>query len=146
VKRILTSRKYILNIVLASAAIGVIIFYAVCGGTCSYLKGHIFGLDLKYAGIIFMVFIILLSAMKKGLPLLILLSAGIGVEAYLVAFQVRTGVYCPFCLAFGGMLILLFLFNMDFRRKWVMASFIVLGYLLFLLFFKGSLIPTFSLT
>ena len=146
VKETLVSRRYLLNCILSLAAIGAMVFYSVCGGSCSYLKGSILGLDLKYTGVIFMVAIIALSLLKRGFLLLVLLSAGLGVEAFLVAFQVRNGVYCPFCLTFGAILVLLFLLNMDFRRVWIMALFIVLGFLSFLVLFKGSVIPTFTLS
>jgi len=145
-KEFLFSKKYILTIVFAVVAIGVIIFYAVCGGSCSYLRGELFGLDLKYIGILLMGAIICLAFLKKERILLILLSASMGVEVFLVAFQVRNGVYCPFCLSFGVILILLFLLNSDFQSKLTMALFIILGFIFFLLFFKGSVVPTYSMT
>lgn len=131
-KERLASKRYMINCILSLAAMGTIVFYSVCGGSCSYLKGSILGLDLKYAGAIFMIAVIALSLLKRGLLLLMLLSAGLGVEAFLVAFQVKNGVYCPFCLSFGAILVLLFLLNMDLRRTWVMALFIVLGLASFL--------------
>ena len=146
VKEKLLSKRYLLNCILSLAAIGAMVFYSVCGGSCSYLKGSILGLDLKYAGVIFMIVIIVLSLLKRGLFLLVLLSAGLGVEAFLFAFQVRNGVYCPFCLSFGAILVLQFLLNIDFRRTWVMALFMVLGFLSFAVLFKGSVIPTFTLS
>ena len=44
----------------------------------------------------------------------------------------------PYCL--------LFLLNMDLRKKWVMALFAILGFLAFLILFKGSAIPTYAIT
>ena len=58
---ILRSRRYLVNVVLLLIAIGLEIFYTVCGGSCSYLRGDIFGLDLTYVGIVFAVILILLS-------------------------------------------------------------------------------------
>ena len=145
-KEKLASIKYPLNGILSLAAIGSMVFYSVCGGSCSYLKGSILGLDLKYAGVVFMIAIIVLSLLKRDSLLVVLLSAGIGVEAFLVAFQVKNGVYCPFCLTFGALLVLMFLLNMDFSRSWVMGFFIILGFISFVIFFKGSVIPTFAVT
>ncbi len=143
-KEMLLSKKYLVNIILAVLAIGTMVFYMVCAGSCSYLKGEILGLDLKYVGIIFMAAVIVASIMKKDLALLIFLSAGIGVEMFLVAFQVRNDVYCPFCLSFGAILIIMFVLNMDLRRKWVAILFIALGLASFLLLFQGSVTPTYS--
>ena len=145
-KQALMSKKYLINVILALIAIGTMVFYSVCVTSCSYLKGDILGLDLKYVGIIYMAILIILSITKKDLFLAILLSAGLGVEIFLVAFQVRNNVYCPFCLTFGVILVLLFLLNMDLRRKWVMALFLVLGFLSFLLLFRGSATPNYSFT
>jgi len=142
----LISKKYIINIILALIAIGTMVFYSVCTTSCSYLKGNILGVDLKYVGIAYMTILIVLSVIKKDLFLLILLSAGMGVEIFLVAFQVRNDVYCPFCLTFGVILVLLFLLNMDLRKKWVMVLLAVLGYLSFLVLFRGSALPTYSFT
>jgi hypothetical protein len=139
-------KKYLLNIILALTAIGVIIFYTVCGGSCSYLRGELFGLDLKYIGILIMGAIICLTLLKKETLLIMLLSASMGVEVFLIAFQVRNGVYCPFCLAFGAILTLLFLMNFDMRRKMIITLFIILGFVSFLLFFKGSVVPAYSIT
>ncbi|MDR2019062.1 MAG: hypothetical protein LBQ00_09440 [Syntrophobacterales bacterium] len=140
------SRKYLINILLALAAIGTMAFYAVCETSCSYLKGDILGLDLKYVGIIYMAAFIVLSILKKDPLLSILVSAGAGVEVFLVAFQVRSKVYCPFCLAFGVILFLLFLLNMDIRRKWIVILCVVLGFLSFVFFFRGSATPNYKFT
>ena len=142
----LISKKYLINVILALIAIGTMVFYSVCTTSCSYLKGNILGVDLKYVGIAYMTILIILSIIKRDLPLLILLSAGIGVEIFLVAFQVKNDVYCPFCLTFGVVLVLLFLLNMDLKRKWAMALLVVLGYLSFLILFRGSATPSYSFT
>ena len=49
------SKKYILTIVLALIAMGIEFYYSICAGSCSYLKGDIFGIGLQYIGIAFMV-------------------------------------------------------------------------------------------
>ncbi len=144
VKNLIQSKKHLINAGLAIIAIGVIVFYAICGGSCSYLKGHIFGLDLKYVGIVLMVAIGVLSIMKKQLLLLMILSASIGVEIFLFLFQVRQEVYCPFCIVFGIILVILFLLNADLNKKWVTLLFIVLGFLLFHFFFKGTVSATYT--
>jgi hypothetical protein len=142
--RRLFGRKHLWNIILAVIAAGVMVFYATCTTSCSYLKGDILGLDLKYAGMIFMALIIILSIAKKDLFLSLLLSAGIGAEVILVSFQVRNDVYCPYCLTFGAILVILFLLNVNLSRKWVMALFFILGLAAFLIFFRGSAIPTYT--
>jgi hypothetical protein len=141
----LQKRKYLINIILSIIAIGIIIFYSICGSSCSYLKGNIFGIDLKYIGIVYMVTLIFLSFFKKDLLLLILLSTCIGVEVFLIGFQIRNEVFCPFCLAFGVIVILLFLLNLDLKKKWIIAASIVIGFILFSIFFEGATIPTYDL-
>jgi protein-disulfide isomerase len=71
----------------------------------------------------------------------LLLSAAVGTEVYLVAFQVRQGVYCPYCLLFGGVLLSLFVLNFRVSRKILVAVSIVLGFLFFTLFFQGATRP-----
>ncbi|HEY3277041.1 MAG TPA: hypothetical protein VGJ94_10500 [Syntrophorhabdaceae bacterium] len=141
----LIKRKYLINIILAVAAAAIMVFYALCTTSCSYLKGAILGLDLKYAGIIAMAVVVVLSLLKKDLLLLPVLSMGIGAEAFLVSFQVKNEVYCPYCLAYGVILVLLFLLNIDFRRKWTMILFAIVGLLAFVLLFKGSAMPVYAM-
>jgi len=141
---ILRTWKYPVNVLLLLIAIGLEVFYSVCGGSCSYLKGSIFGVDLAYVGILFAVMLIVLSLLKRHRLILTLVSAGVGVEIVLVAFQVRRGVYCPYCLAFAAVILLLFILNFDATQTPLIAGFLVLGFLLFVLFFKGSITPTYA--
>jgi hypothetical protein len=141
----LQKRKYLINIILSIIAIGIIVFYAICGSSCSYLKGNIFGIDLKYIGIVYMVTLIFLNFFKKDLLLLMLLSTGIGAEVFLIGFQIRNEVFCPFCLAFGVIVILLFLLNLDLKKKWIIAASIAIGFVLVSIFFEGAVIPTYDL-
>jgi len=141
--RLLTYR-YILNIVLALIAVGIEVFYSICGGACSYLSGNLFGIDLQYIGIAFMALIILLSIMKKDLLLILALSIGVGVEVYLVGFQVWYDTYCPYCLVFGGILMVMFLLNL--RKAEIKNAIISMAasLILFAIFFKGSATPVFA--
>ena len=164
-------RKYrhILTIVLALAGIGIMAYYDYCDTTCSYLKGDIFGIDLKWVGMAFMAAVIVFAAFKQTAFVRMLLAAGLGVEAHLYAFQVQNDVYCPFCLAFSIMLILSFILNYEVPSAWrekrsrmwlyflgevnvpmlklkrfplLLVS--VLGYLTILLTFSGSVTPAYG--
>jgi thiol-disulfide isomerase/thioredoxin len=140
-KRKLT--RVILNITLALISIGIIIFDRFCSGTCSYISGDLFGLDLRYFGLAFMVLIVILSLVKTDL-LFIILSAGVGMEIYLVGFQIWFNTFCPYCLAFGGMLLVLFLINIrktKIEEALLSAS---VGLVLFAFFFNGSVTPAFA--
>ena len=64
-----------------------------------------------------MVVVIVLSIIKKDLLLLVLLSAGVGVEIYLVGFQIWHNTYCVYCLLFGGVLVVQFFINLDWKKK-----------------------------
>ncbi len=103
----------IITIALAVIGIVLMLFYSVCDTACTYLKGDIFGIDLKYIGIAYMLAIIAFGLSKQIALVRILLAAGIGVEVYLVAFQFREDVFCPFCLAFGAVVVLAFIVNYE---------------------------------
>ena len=141
---ILRTWKYQINVLLLLIAIGLEVFYSICGGSCSYLRGDIFGMNLTYVGIMFAVILIGLSLLKRDRLILVLLSAGVGVEIVLVAFQVRNHVYCPYCLAFAAVILLLFVLNFDVTKKRLIIVSVALGFVLFALFFKGSVTPTYA--
>jgi len=164
-------RKYrhMLTIVLAAIGIGIMAYYDYCDSACSYLKGDIFGIDLKWFGIAFMAAVIVFAAFKQTPFVRALLAAGLGVEVHLYAFQVQNDVYCPFCLAFSVMLILSFIINYEVPSAWrekrsrmwlyflgevnvpmlklkrfplLLVS--ILGYLAILLTFSGSVTPAYG--
>ena len=154
----------------ALAVIGIVLmfFYSVCDTSCSYLKGDIFGIDLKYIGVGYMLAIIALALLKQIALVRILLASGIGVEVYLVAFQFREDVFCPFCLAFGAIVVLAFILNYEkpqTRGGWQkrviyglgetelpliggkgmpLLLFVILGYLFVVLTFSGSATPAYG--
>jgi uncharacterized membrane protein len=155
---------------IALALIGIVLmfFYSVCDTSCSYLKGDIFGIDLKYIGIGYMLAIIALAFFKQTVMVRILLASGIGVEIYLVAFQFREDVFCPFCIAFGAIVVLAFILNYEKSQRgggWrgriiyglgetelpliggkgtPLLLFVVLGYLFVVLTFSGSTTPAYG--
>ena len=166
-------KKYrnIITIVLALIGIGLMAYYDYCDTACSYLKGDIWGIDLKWLGIAYMTAIIAFAAFKQAPFVRALLAAGLGVEVHLYAFQVQNDVYCPFCLAFSIMLILSFIINYEVpsawrenrRRMWLyflgevdfrmfkinklpLLIFSLLGYLTVLFTFSGSVTPAYGQT
>ncbi len=138
--------RYALNITLACIAIALEIYYSICGGSCAYLEGRIFGIDLEYVGIAYMALIMLLSIMKKDLLLFVMISAGVGIEFYLIGFQVWYRTYCLYCLAFAVVVFVLYIVN--FIRQHVILSLVAMGLSLvfFAMFFEGSLAPTYTYT
>jgi uncharacterized membrane protein len=139
----LQRKRFVINILLSTIAIGVIVFYSICGNSCSYLKGSIFGIELQYIGIAYMVALIFLNLLKNDLLILVSLSAGIGVEIFLLGFQVFHGKYCPYCLIFGGIVLAQLLLNFRWSSKWFALSSAIIGFALFALLFKGSAFPTY---
>jgi len=164
-------KKYRDLITIALSLIGIVImaYYDYCDTTCSYLKGDIWGIDLKWLGIAYMVVIIVFAAFRQTPFVRVLLAAGLGVEVYLYAFQVQNDVYCPFCLAFSVMLITSFIVNYEVpsawrenrRRMWLyflgevnfpmfrihklpLLLFSLLGYLTILFTFSGSVTPAYG--
>jgi protein-disulfide isomerase len=142
--RFIQSRKYILTIVLALVAMGIEFYYNICAGSCSYLKGDIFGIGLQYIGIAFMVVVSILSIIKKDLLLVVLLSAGVGVELYLMGFQIWYNKYCLYCLLFGGVLVVQFLINFDWKKEKTVFVMMAAALLLFPIFFHGSITPVYA--
>ncbi|MGD0233863.1 MAG: thioredoxin domain-containing protein [Syntrophorhabdales bacterium] len=135
------NKRYVANLILPLVGIGIIFYYSVCGQSCAYLKGGIFGINLTYLGLVFAGLLFIAALLKWETIHLLLISAAVGTEAYLVAFQVRQGVYCPYCLLFGGVLLALFVLNFRVSRKVLVTVSIVLGFLFFWLFFQGATRP-----
>lgn len=138
------SGKEKLTLLLALAGIALVFVYAYCGDSCSYLQGSLFGIDLKYLGVLFMGTLAALGFFGLREYRLLLLSAGVGAEAYLIGFQVQNDVFCPYCLTFGAVLLLLFAINLDWSKRRLVGIFAVLGLLLFAAFFNGSVTPSFA--
>jgi hypothetical protein len=158
------------SMTIALALIGIVLmfFYTVCDTSCSYLKGDIFGIDLKDIGIGYMLAIIGLASFKQRALVRSLFASGIGVEVYLVAFQFREDVFCPFCLAFGAVVVLAFILHYEksqtrggWRRRIIyglgetelpllgkrelpLLLFVILGYLFVVLSFSGSTTPSYG--
>jgi uncharacterized membrane protein len=139
----LKQNKYLINMALSAIAIGVIVFYSICGNSCSYLKGNILGIELQYIGIVFMAALIFLNLLKKDLLILISLSAGIGVEIFLLGFQVVHNKYCPYCLVFSAIILAQFLLGFRRTDKWFAISSAIIGFVLFASLFEGSAFPTY---
>ncbi len=138
--------KYITNIILACIAIALEVYYSICAGSCSYLRGSIFGIDLQYIGIAYMALIILLCLLKQDFLIFLIISAGVGIEFYLIGFQVWYDTYCPYCLAFGGIIFVLYIVNFIRRRLFYSLFFMAMGLAGFALVFKGSVAPTYTYT
>jgi len=126
-------KKYrgMLTIILACAGIGLMAYYDYCDTACSYLKGDIWGVDLKWIGIGFMSVMIVLTIFRQMSFVRLLLTGGLGVEVYLYAFQIAHDVFCPFCLAFSVMVIAMFIANYEqssvWRKNWLAAWVYFLG-------------------
>ena len=148
--------------------IGLMVFYSICESSCSYLRGDIFTIDLKYIGISFMIAIIVLVLCKQIDLIRIILAGGIGVEIFLVVFQFRENVFCPFCLAFGTIVVIMNIVNYikpQMKNRWYqkliyaagevtipfmgnnrvpLVAFVILGYLFVSFAFSGSATPGYA--
>ena len=163
------ARRNVITIILATAGIGIMLLYATCETTCSYLQGDILGIDLMYIGIGYMLVIIILAAFKQMAYVRALLAAGIGVEAYLIAFQFKEDVFCPYCLTFASIIIMAFILNHERplieeygmlkqiiyglgEAEFIPAAnvrvpllfFVLLGYIFIVLTFSGSATPAYG--
>jgi hypothetical protein len=141
-----------LNVLLPLIGIGLMLVYEYCDTSCSYLKGSFLGIDLKWVGVIYMG-ILFLSAFVGGRSSAtlaahgrsILISAAVGVELFLVGWQIVKDTYCPFCLAFSVCIFTVFAINYKSMNRWIMVASIVAGLLGFTLFFEGQVGPRFDL-
>src|SRR5450759_103838 len=164
-------KKYrtVITILLAFAGIGLMIYYDYCDTACSYLQGDLWGIDLKWFGIAYMIALIGFAAFRQTPFVRLFLAAGLGVEVYLFSFQIRNNVYCPFCIAFAAMVIAAFIVNYEASSAWLgnkrtmwvyflgevaLAMFRIhklpllvvslLGYFIILLTFSGSVTPSYG--
>jgi thiol:disulfide interchange protein DsbA len=169
IKDFIKKYRNIITIALSLIGIALMAYYDYCDTACSYLKGDIWGIDLKWVGIAYMAAIIVFAAFRQTPFVRALLAAGLGVEVHLYAFQVQNDVYCPFCLAFSVTLILSFIINYEVpsawlenrRRMWLyflgevdfpmfrvhklpLLLFSLLGYLTILFTFSGSVTPAYG--
>jgi len=138
----------IINIVFPLIGVGLMIFYGVCDTSCSSLHGTFLGLDLKVIGILYMVALLALTlppasrwaASVRHLRTM-LLSGALGGEMLLVRFQIVNDTYCPFCLAFGSCILVLFAANFTKMNRYLVLGAFLAGIAAFALFFEGSVLP-----
>jgi hypothetical protein len=84
------------------------------------------------------------NILKRDLVILMLLSAGIGVEFFLVGYQIVNNTYCPYCLVFAAIIVVQFLFNVDMSKKLLILVCMALGFFSFFIFFEGSAFPVYT--
>ena len=130
--------------ILAITGIGIMGVYSLCSESCAYLEGTLFEVDLKYLGIFFMTLVLAAGALGMDVTCALLLSLGMGGELFLLGFQVMNGVYCPYCLAFAAIAILLFTIWVGRISPSSALLFAAAGFSLFYLFFSGSVSPAYA--
>jgi hypothetical protein len=135
-----------INILLCTTGIAVMVYYGFCKSSCMYLKGSMFSIDLQYIGMLYMGMLIVLNLTKQDFLNLLGLAAGFGGEIFLIGFQIKHGRFCPFCLIFGAIVLVQFILNFRWSKKWHILIFVVIGFLIFIFFFKGSMTFTFDLS
>ena len=140
----MADKKRIVNIVLPLIVLGDMVLYNFCFSTCSFLKGDILGIDMKYVGLIIPLPLIALAFLKADLLYLAAISFGAGGEIRLVAFQLASKVYCPYCLTAGAIIVFLFLFNLRQSRLILAVFCLLIGYLFFQAFLRASTAPVYA--
>ncbi len=138
----------ILNVILPVVGMGVMIFYEICDTICAYITGSFLGIDLKIIGILFMAVLLILTipavaSHKTPVSHLrtMMLAGAMGGEVILFRFQVVHETFCPFCLAFGLCLLILFAANFRVMNKYLAGACFLAGIGAFALFFQGSVLP-----
>ena len=141
---LLLRKKRIITILLALAGIGITLAYITCSGSCRYLTEAMLGVDLKYLGIFYMAAVIVFALMPSSLICLLLLAFGAGGEIFLIGYQVKSGVYCPYCLGFSATIFLALAVNFERAKKAFAVLAAAAGLIFFLLFFSGSATPVYA--
>src|SRR4030067_2618133 len=136
--------KHWFNVIFSLIGMGIPFLYNFCEGSCSHRKGRIFSVDLKSASVFYLVLLMFSSLMRKSFIVLLLLSLGLGAEIYLVAFQIKHLTACYFCLTFGAVIAILFVLNFDSSKKVLITSSVIVGFILFSLFFQGAVTPLYA--
>jgi uncharacterized membrane protein len=138
----------IINLVFPAIGIGSMVFYEVCNTCCSSLQGWFMGLNLKVIGILFMAVLLTfalppVSRWNDSVQRLriMLLAGALGGETLLIRFQVLHNTYCPFCLAFGSCILILFFANFTKTNRYPALGAFLAGVVAFALFFDGSIVP-----
>ena len=138
----------IINVAFPIIGVGLMIFYGICDTSCSSLQGTFMGLDLKLIGILFMAALLVLTlppASRWAASIChlrtMLLSGALGGEILLVRFQVVNETYCPFCLAFGSCILILFAANFTKMNRYLALGAFLAGIAAFAMFFDGSVLP-----
>lgn len=138
------AKKYWINVIISFIGMGIPILYGLCGESCAYLRGSIFSIDLKYMGIFYMGLLVLFNLLRRSSIVLFLLSFGLGSEVYLIVFQISHFTSCYYCLSFGAVILILFLLNFDMSKKILMTASLILGFILFSIFFQGMVTPLYA--
>lgn len=136
--------KRSVTILLALAGISIMGMYSFCSESCAYLEGTLLEVDLKYLGIFYMTLVLASGALGMDVTCALLLSVGMGGELFLLGFQVMNGVYCPYCLAFSAIAVLLFTIRVGRISPVTALLFVAAGFSLFYLFFSGSISPAYA--
>ncbi len=139
------------NLILPFFAVGVVFANMICDTGCTYLSGSLFGMDLHYLGFMLAATILIFSLPMKNSDYRMvarharacLLCMAVGGGTVLLHFQWVNEIFCPFCLAYGALIFILFIFNVN--RTILMAAAIsfAAGLFVFALFFEGSARPVF---
>lgn len=138
----------ILNLIIPVIGAMLMVFYEVCDTSCSALRGTFLGVDLKYVGILFMAALLALNlppVARYAVPVshlrTMMLAGALGGEILLVRFQIVHDTFCPFCLAFGLCVLILFAANIPKMNQYLALGAFLAGLGAFALFFAGSVLP-----
>ena len=138
----------ILNLIIPVIGSMLMVFYEVCDTSCSALRGTFLGVDLKYVGILFMAALLALNlppVARYAVPVshlrTMMLAGALGGEILLVRFQIVYDTFCPFCLAFGLCVLILFAANIPKMNQYLALGAFLAGLGAFALFFAASVLP-----
>lgn len=144
--RSLREHRRSVSVILALAGVAAAVTYLFCTDACSRVAGSIAGVGLPWAGIGFMAAVAGAALLRFDGAVFSLLSAGVGVEAFLVGRQVVDGRYCIWCLLFAATVLLLFLLNFDRRRMRLLFAASVAGFIAMFAGFAADPIPAYAAT
>ncbi|RNC70395.1 MAG: hypothetical protein ED859_06180 [Desulfuromonadales bacterium] len=146
IPRLLREHRRLVSIALALCGVAAAVTYLFCTDACSRVAGSVAGVGLPWLGIGFMAAVAGAALLRFDNVVFSLLSAGVGVEAFLVGRQVIDGRYCIWCLLFAAAVLLLFVLNFDRRRMRLLAAASVAGFFAMFAGFAADPIPAYAAT
>lgn len=144
INRITQAPALLLKYLLPAVGLAILVAYKLCPGECAYLTGQFIGIDLTIMGGGLMVTYLVLLLTQQQQWAFRLMALATGGEVFLIGYQVVNQVFCPYCLGFAAVVIVLFALHIPQMKKILTPILMVLGFVALMIGFTGQLFPAYS--